>query len=64
MSTRRKRTWRDFIVGRMREPSTWVGVAVVLSQGAQAWATRDPHAIAAALAGVVGIVAPERGAGA
>lgn len=46
---------------RAAEPSTWAGVAAVIGSAAQAAATKDPAAIGAAVAGVVAILAPERG---
>lgn len=50
----------DFFKNRMREPSTWVGLAMLLTQAASAVATKDPAAIGAAVAGVLGMVLPER----
>lgn len=47
---------------RLKEPSTWAALAAVLMAGANAWATRDPAAIGAVVAGVAGIFMPERGA--
>ncbi|MEY4415549.1 MAG: hypothetical protein RIQ53_2842 [Pseudomonadota bacterium] len=49
-----------YIINRMREPSTWAGVASLIGLGLQAWQTRDPAAIGAAVAGAVAIVVPER----
>lgn len=48
------------ILSRMREPSSWAGLALLISQAAQAFATRDPASIGAVVAGVAAIVIPER----
>jgi hypothetical protein len=47
---------------RLKEPSTWAGIAAILGAGANAWATRDPNAIAAVLAGAIAMFVPERAA--
>lgn len=44
---------------RLKEPSTWAGLALLLTQAAQAWATKDPQAIGATAAGVAAILMPE-----
>ena len=45
---------------RLKEPSTWAGLAAILASAAQAWATKDPATIGAVVAGLVAIVTPER----
>jgi len=52
----------NFFLQRLREPSTWAGIAAVMATGAQAWATKDPGAICATVAGAVAVLAPEKGA--
>lgn len=48
-----------YIANRLKEPSTWAGLAMLLQYGAQAVATRDPQAIGAAVAALVAVAAPE-----
>lgn len=43
----------DYAKQRLREPSTWAGLAAVIGMGAQAWSTRDTAAIGAAVAGLL-----------
>jgi len=50
---------RAALLRRLAEPSTWAGVGLVLTQAATAYATRDPQAIAAVVAGLVSIAVPE-----
>lgn len=50
----------NFLKARLREPSTWAGIGSIIATGAQAYATRDPQAIAATLAGVLAVFVPER----
>lgn len=50
---------RSAIAARLREPSTWAGIGLVVTSAAQAWATKDPQAIAAVVAGLAGIVMRE-----
>lgn len=50
-----KKAFKD----RLREPSTWAGIAALFASAAHAYATRDPSAIGAVIAGVVAIVTPE-----
>lgn len=45
---------------RLREPSTWAGIGLVISSAAQAWATKDPAAVGAVFAGLAGILLRER----
>lgn len=48
------------IANRIKEPSTWAGLAALISMGAQAWATKDPNAIGGVIAGALAMVLPER----
>lgn len=48
------------IKNRLSEPSTWAGIAALIGTAAQAWATKDPQAIGAVLAGVLAVIVPER----
>lgn len=50
----------SYLKSRLREPSTWAGLAAVIGSAAQAYVTRDPQAIAATLAGAVAVLAPEK----
>lgn len=45
---------------RLAEPSTWAGIGLCITLGADAWARRDPQAIGAFVAGLVAIFKPER----
>jgi hypothetical protein len=45
---------------RLAEPSTWAGIGLCVTLGADAWASRDPQAIGAFVAGLVAILKPER----
>jgi len=47
------------LVNRLKEPSTWAGLAALIAAGAQAWATKDANAIGAVVAGVLAVVMPE-----
>jgi hypothetical protein len=49
-----------FFLNRMREPSTWCGLAILATQAVAAFAQRDPAAIGTAVAGLVAILMPER----
>ncbi len=49
----------NWIINRLREPSTWAGVGLVITQAAQAWATRDPSAIMAVLGGLLAMATSE-----
>ena len=53
---------RAYLLSLLSQPSTWAGVGLVATNAATALATRDPTAIGAVVAGVVSILAPERGA--
>lgn len=50
---------KTILLARLREPSTWAGIAAVVATAAQAYATRDPQAIGAVVAGAVAILAPD-----
>jgi hypothetical protein len=50
----------SYFKNRLREPSTWAGLASVLATAVQAYATRDPQAIGATVAGLVAIATPEK----
>jgi hypothetical protein len=50
-----------FFASRMKEPSTWAGVAAVIGSAAHAAATKDPAAIGATVAGIVAMLQPEKG---
>lgn len=47
-------------LARLREPSTWAGIGVAVTAGAQAWQTADPQAIGAAVAAVLAVLMRER----
>ena len=51
---------RSAVRQRLREPSTWAGIAAIFTSAVQAWATRDPAAIGAVLAGLAAMIIPER----
>lgn len=46
---------------RLRQPSTWAGIGLVITSAAQAWATKDPQAIGAVVAGLASVILNERG---
>lgn len=50
----------NFLLKRLREPSSWAGFAAILGTAAQAVTTKDPAAIGAVAAGIAAIFAPER----
>lgn len=52
---------RAAIAQRLRQPSTWAGLGMLVTTAAQAWSTRDPQAIGATVAGVLAIVLNEKG---
>lgn len=52
----------SWIINRLREPSTWAGIGLIVTQAAQAWATRDPSAVVAVLGGILAAVAKEKAA--
>ena len=45
---------------RLREPSTWMGLAVALGMGSQAWETGDMAATGSAIGAVLAMLLPER----
>lgn len=45
---------------RLREPSTWLGLILALSNLAPAVASRDWQSVGAVVAGVLGVLIPER----
>lgn len=49
------------LLARLREPSTWAGIASLIACAAQAVATKDPASIGAVVAGAIAIVTPEKG---
>lgn len=51
---------RRELAARLREPSTWAGLGLAVTTGAQAWATHDPQAIGATVAAVLAVVLRER----
>lgn len=44
---------------RLKEPSTWAGVALALGMGHQAWQTGDMASVGAALGGLLAMLLPE-----
>ena len=53
-------TMSNFLKNRLSEPSTWAGIALLAAQAAQAWATKDPQAIGAVVAGAAAVLLPEK----
>lgn len=51
---------RAQLLARLREPSTWAGIGLCLTLGADAYTTRDPQAVGAFVAGLVAILRAER----
>ena len=49
----------SFVKQRLREPSTWAGVAVALGMGSQAVASKDPTAIGAVIGGLLAMFMPD-----
>lgn len=47
-------------MSRLREPSTWAGIGLVITSADQAWATKDPAAVGTLFAGLAGILLRER----
>lgn len=45
---------------RLAEPSTWAGLGLCVTLGAEAWQTRDPQAVGAFVAGLLAILKAER----
>lgn len=46
---------------RLREPSSWAGLAAIIGAAGQAYATKDPTAIGAVVAGLAAFFMPEKG---
>jgi len=49
-----------FFLARLREPSSWAGLAGLAAFGAQAVATKDPQAIGTCFASVLAMFLPEQ----
>ena len=45
---------------RLKEPSSWAGLGMLVAMGPQAWATKDPNAIGGVLAGLIAMFLPEQ----
>ena len=45
---------------RLREPSSWAGIALLLAQVPAAWVSRDWQSIGAAVAGLLAVLVPEK----
>jgi hypothetical protein len=50
----------ETIRARLREPSTWIGLLLALSHLAPAIQTQDWQAVGSVVAGVLGVIIPER----
>lgn len=50
-----------YAAARLREPSTWAGLGAFIVAAANAYASRDPATIGAAVASLVAIVKPDTG---
>ena len=50
----------NYLTTRLREPSTWAGIAAIIQSAALVYTTRDPQALGSLVAGVAAIVMPER----
>ena len=48
-----------YILKRLAEPSSWAGLAAIISAAATAAATKDPQAIGALAAGLAALLLPE-----
>jgi len=51
-----------YLMKRLAEPTTWIGIGTVVASAAQAIATKDPAAVATTIGGIAGILMPEKGA--
>lgn len=51
----------NYLVKRLAEPTTWIGIGTVIATAANAVATKEPSAIAATVGGILGILMPEKG---
>lgn len=50
----------NYLLSRLREPSSWAGLASIISAAAAAAATKDPQAIGALVAGLAALLLPEK----
>jgi hypothetical protein len=50
-----------YIAARLREPSSWAGIAALVLHAPAAWAAGDWTAIGGIIAGILGVVMPEKG---
>ncbi len=50
----------NFFMQRLKEPSSWAGLAGMLAMGANAVATKDPTAIGGVVASVLAMFLPEK----
>lgn len=48
------------ILQRLKEPSSWAGIAGLAAFGAQALQTKDPQAIGAVVASIAALFLPEQ----
>ena len=51
---------KTYVLERLKEPSTWAGVALIVQMAAQAAAAPTPGAIGATVAAVLAMLMPER----
>lgn len=51
-----------FLRNRLREPSSWAGLATIAATIVQAWQSKDVGAIVASVAGAAAVLTPEQGA--
>lgn len=49
-----------FFLQRLKEPSSWAGIAGLFAFGAQAVATKDPAAVGTVIASVLAMFLPEK----
>jgi uncharacterized membrane protein (DUF4010 family) len=49
-----------YFLSRLREPSSWAGIAGLFAFGAQAVAMKDPQAAGAVVASVLAMFLPEK----
>lgn len=52
----------DYVKQRLKEPSTWAGLAAIIGMGSQAFATRDPTAIGSVIGGLLAMFMREKSA--
>lgn len=48
-----------YVKDRIKEPSSWAGMALALGMGVSAWKTGDWSQVAAAIGGLFAILLPE-----